>query len=210
VSGWRIAFLLALAAVLGLLALGFVQFAREVYALRPPKPVPRVDAIVSLTGGSLQRLRTGVQLLEAGRGARLLISGVYPRATDADIAKAVQIDPDLLACCVDLGRQASDTIGNAAETAQWVQTHGYRRILLVTEDYHMPRSLLELRLAMPEVEVIAFPVASRLTEPSLWRNDPKIAGRLALEYGKLLVIQARELVLQSGGSAPSAAPASEG
>lgn len=208
-SRWRIAFLLGLGLVLALLALGFVQFARDVYALRPPAPVPKADAIVALTGGSSQRLRIGVRLLEEQRGERLLISGVYPRATDADIAKAFAFDPELIACCVDLGRQASDTIGNASETAAWVKTHGYHTILLVTEDYHMPRSLLELQLAMPAVTIIPYPVASRLSEPSLWRNDPRIAGRLGLEYLKLLVIHARELVLQAGQDKPSAPPPEE-
>lgn len=201
-SAWRIGFLLGLGLTLALLALGFVQFARDVYALRPPSPVPQADGIVALTGGSSQRLRIGVRLLEERRGERLLISGVYPRATDADIAKAFKFDPALIECCVDLGREASDTIGNASETAAWVETRGYRTILLVTEDYHMPRSLLELQLAMPGVEIIPYPVASRLSKPSLWRNDPKIAGRLGLEYLKLLVIHARELVLQGGRGHP--------
>ncbi|MBY0447997.1 MAG: YdcF family protein, partial [Hyphomonadaceae bacterium] len=135
--------------------------------------------------------------------------GVYPRATDADIAKAFAFDPELIACCVDLGREASDTIGNASETAAWATAHGYNTILLVTEDYHMPRSLLELQLAMPAVRIIPYPVASRLSKPSLWRNDPKIAGRLALEYLKLLVIHARELVLQGGRGKPPAPPVKE-
>lgn len=208
-SRWRIAFLLCLGLVLALLALGFVQFARDVYALRPPDPVPKADGIVALTGGSSQRLRIGVRLLQERRGERLLISGVYPRATDADIAKAFAFDPELIACCVDLGREASDTIGNASETAAWAMAHGYHTILLVTEDYHMPRSLLELQLAMPAVRIIPYPVASRLSKPSLWRNDPKIAGRLALEYLKLLVIHARELVLQGGRGKPPAPPVKE-
>lgn len=184
-----------------LLALSFLSFAREVEALRPPQPVPEADAIVALTGGSLDRLRVGVELLEAGRGKRLLISGVNPAATDRDISALLKLAPERLQCCVDLGRSATDTIGNGAETAAWARKHEFRRILLVTEDYHMQRSLIELRLAMPEATFVPYPVASGLSEPSEWQDNPAQAGRLATEYGKLLAARMRELMTPQPESA---------
>lgn len=198
-SRWRTLFLLALLAILAALLLGFVNFANSVHRLKAPDPPPRVQAIVALTGGSLERLRTGVRLLEGGYGQRLLITGVNPAATDQDIVSALGVDAARFDCCVDLGRSASDTIGNAAETAAWANAHEFRDILLVTEDYHMARSLIELRLALPRARITAYPVPSRLAQPDVWRSDPHQAARLGAEYLKLLAIQAREALIGADG-----------
>lgn len=198
-SRWRVLFLVAVLGALAALLLGFTNFAAAVHGLKAPDPPPKAQAIVALTGGSLERLRTGVRLLEGGYGQRLLITGVNPAATDKDIALALAVDAQRFDCCVDLGRSASDTIGNAAETAAWAHAHEFRDIILVTEDYHMARSLIELRLALPQAHFTAYPVASRLGQPEVWQGDPRLAARLGAEYLKLLAIQAREGLIGADG-----------
>jgi uncharacterized SAM-binding protein YcdF (DUF218 family) len=64
----------------------------------------------------------------------------------------------LFVCCVDLGYDAIDTVGNALETAKWVRAHNYRRVLVVTSNYHMPRSLLELHRIDPETQYVGYPI----------------------------------------------------
>ena len=59
------------------------------------------------------------------------------------------LDKQLFNCCVDLGYEALDTVGNADETRTWARSNGYTRLIVVTSRYHMPRSLAELALAMP-------------------------------------------------------------
>lgn len=182
----------ALAVVVWLV--GFWRFAEQVRA--PAAPPPQADAIVALTGGSLQRLSTGVALLSAHKGERLLISGVNRAVTDDELLHgALRVDPALAHCCIDLGRSADDTLGNAAETAAWARAHHYRRLILVTDDYHMPRSQLELSLAMPEAEIHPYPVRTRWTDPALWRSDLAAASRVGAEYVKYLIICAREALI---------------
>lgn len=173
---------------------GFWRFAEQVRA--PAAPPPQADAIVALTGGSLQRLSTGVALLGAHKGERLLISGVNRAVTDEELLRdALSVDPELAQCCIDLGRGADDTLGNAAETAAWARAHHYRRLILVTDDYHMPRSRLELSLAMPEAEIFPYPVRTRWTDPALWRSDLAAASRVGGEYLKYLIIRGREALI---------------
>ncbi|MEQ1493575.1 MAG: DUF2125 domain-containing protein, partial [Terricaulis sp.] len=50
--------------------------------------------------------------------------------------------------------------GNASETAAWAREHRYTNIILVTDDYHMPRSQAELGVALPEAEIHPYPVRS--------------------------------------------------
>ena len=190
------------------LALGFFGFAQAVHRNRPPTPLPEADAIVALTGGSLERLSTGMDLLAQGRGRRLLISGVNPKVTDSELEAALGANPDLFKCCVDIGRQAEDTLGNAAETSAWAKRNGFDEIIIVTDDYHMPRSLAELRLAMPGAVFVAYPVSTRVTRPGSWQTDFGAAARLGGEYMKYLVIRGREVLLALDEPTPHEAPSS--
>lgn len=199
------------AGVIGLLLLGvafivgFWQFAERVR--ETPEPPPQSEAIVALTGGSLERLSTGVRLLEQQKGQRLLISGVNRIVTDGELYHVLNIDPALGECCIDIGRSAEDTLGNASETAAWARRHGYTQIILVTDDYHMPRSHAELSVAMPEAEIHPYPVRTRYTDPTLWRSDISAASRLGAEYVKYLVIRGREALIDLGANNKSGAGA---
>lgn len=192
----------AIIAVVAFIA-GFWSFAENVRA--EAEPPPQAQAIVALTGGSMERLTTGVRLLEEQKGERLLISGVNRIVTDEELLDAaLDVDPALSACCIDLGRSAEDTIGNASETAAWAREHRYTRLILVTDDYHMPRSQTELALAMPEAEIYPYPVRTRWTDPALWRSDLGAAGRIGAEYVKYLVIRGREALIGLGSSEETA------
>jgi len=186
---------------LGLVVLfiaGFWKFAEDVR--ETPEPPPQAQAIVALTGGSLERLSTGVRLLEEEKGERLLISGVNRIVTDQELYEVLGVERQLGECCIDLGRSAEDTLGNAAETAAWAREHRYTQIILVTDDYHMPRSHAELSLALPEADIYPYPVRTRWTDPALWRSDLGAASRLAGEYVKYLVIRGREAVIDFASS----------
>ena len=204
----RGAFLAVLTAAVLAFALGFYGFAQTVHRAGPSAPLPEADGIVSLTGGSLERISTGMDLLAQGRGRRLLISGVNPKVTDEELRTALGANPDLFGCCVDVGRSAEDTLGNAAETAAWAKRNGFDELIIVTADYHMPRSLAELRLAMPGAVLIAYPVSTAVTQPGSWQRDISAAGRLAAEYLKYLVIRGREALLLLDEPSPQETPSS--
>ncbi|MFA5122249.1 YdcF family protein [Zavarzinia sp.] len=122
------------------------------------EPERRTDGIVVLTGGAL-RLDEAAALLADGRAGRLLVSGVSTDTQPVDIRERMAGVPDaLFQCCVDLGYRARNTVGNADEAAAWARSHGMTSLRVVTAAYHMPRSLVELRRALPGVELVAHPV----------------------------------------------------
>lgn len=166
---------------------GFALFVREARA-HGELADPRADAVVVLTGGP-GRVATGVRLLEGGRGDRLLISGVNPGSPVEDIAAAAGASQALFDCCVDVGPEAADTVGNAAETAIWASTRGYGSLIVVTSDYHMPRALLELQAAMPDTRLVAYAVPA----PGPWSSAAE-ARRWVTEYFKYAAVYAREMV----------------
>src|SRR5262252_9553522 len=69
------------------------------------------DGIVVLTGGS-SRVADALELLSAGRGKRLLITGVHQATTAAAIARGARAYGPLIACCVDRDHSALKRHGN--------------------------------------------------------------------------------------------------
>ena len=180
-------------------AVGLCAFASRVSHSTPAADPGRAQGIVALTGGSNRRLQAGMALLQAGHGRRLLISGVYRKTTREQIRQdARAVAGPIYDCCVDLGFEAIDTLGNGRETAEWARARGYDRLILVTADYHMPRALLELRGAMPRVQLIPYPVATDDLDARRWWKTPGALRLMSMEYSKYLVILAREAVLRMG------------
>ena len=177
---------------------GLLAFAARVERLTPADEPAPADGIVALTGGSGERINAGVQLLETGKAKRLLISGVGQHVTRGELQIIVGAAKPLFDCCVDLGFRAANTLGNARETAAWARAHGYRRLILVTADYHMPRAGLELRSAMPEATVEPYPIVTSELKSGQWWKTQLGAQRMILEYCKYLAVLARETLLDLG------------
>ena len=178
---------------------GLWAFADRVDRYAPAAEPPQADAIVALTGASDIRLVTAMRLLEAEKGQRMLVSGVNREATRADVREVTRGYDDLYDCCVDLGFQAESTLGNAEETADWARAHRFDSLVVVTSDYHMPRSLVEIRSALPDAQLYAYPVETDLVDAERWWTSGDSTKKLTLEYCKYLVVLFRELVLSLGG-----------
>jgi uncharacterized SAM-binding protein YcdF (DUF218 family) len=144
------------------------------------------DAIVVLTGGS-GRVAQGLELLAQRRAQKLFISGVYRGVDVQALLRTSQQSPAELQCCVALGYEADSTYGNAIETAGWMRANGLRSLRLVTAAYHMPRSLLEFRRAMPEIAIVAHPVYSEHFQPDDWWPWAGTTSLILSEYGKYVV-----------------------
>ena len=150
------------------------------------------DAIVVLTGGS-ERLDTGLSLLRQGLGDKLFVSGVYHGIDVAELLRLARQKPDQVECCIVLGHAADNTLGNAAETAQWMQQEGFHSLRLVTGNYHMRRSLSEFRHAMPDATIIAHPVFPDAVKRDRWWLWPGTAHLIISEYTKFLLGELRQI-----------------
>jgi uncharacterized SAM-binding protein YcdF (DUF218 family) len=184
-AGW----LLAAVLVLGTLYLaGFAAFFRTLPA--PGATVTaKADGIVALTGAG-DRLSPAVTLLENGEAKRLLITGVN-RVTSKAYLKKLLHGGDAFDCCADLGFAAADTRGNAIEAANWAREHHYGSLIIVTADYHMPRSLVEFGMQMPLVRFVPYAIADSPKTLS-WQDFKRLNG----EYVKYLASLARAALVR--------------
>lgn len=190
--------LAALLIALMIWGVGLLAFTGRVDHSTPAREPPTADGVVVLTGASNLRLEAATKLLEEGKGQRLLISGVNREATRADVLTVTKAVKPIYDCCVDLGFAAANTVGNAIETAEWAKSKGYKSLIVVTADYHMPRSMLELSAAMPGVTLYPYPIQTESLNARRWWKTSSTARRMIVEYCKYLAILGREAFLGLG------------
>lgn len=173
-------------------AAGLLVFVGNLPRPSTERPAP-ADGVVVFTGGG-DRITSAMTLLNEGAGKRLLISGVNPTVTRPDLAKIWPGDQALFDCCVDLGLEAQTTEGNASELGEWTRANGYRSLILVTSEFHMPRALIETRDRLPDVAITPYAVASGNIGANGRPNTTADWKRLGGEYTKYLVARVKTLI----------------
>ena len=202
-------FLTFIAIVVLIWLVGLFAFADRVRGFTPAAEPARADAIVALTGPSAERVNAAIRLLEQDKGQRVLISGVNREVRRQELRALTPGSNRLFNCCVDLGFEAEDTIGNAQEIAAWARAKNYDSLIVVTSDYHMPRALTEIRAAAPGVRLTAYAVETPSLDNSRWWRAAVTARRMTLEYMKYLAALGRAVVGKVAGDKPAPADAGE-
>jgi uncharacterized SAM-binding protein YcdF (DUF218 family) len=147
------------------------------------------DGIVVLTGGA-SRISDAIELLAAGHGKRLLISGANRATTSSEISR---LNPDygrIVSCCVDFDRSLN-TLGNAIETKHWAESRGFRSLIVVTSSYHMPRALVEISHQLPDVALLPFPVIADKLHAEPWWTRGTTMKLMFSEYLKYMAARMR-------------------
>lgn len=135
-----------------------------------PDPLFEHDAIIVLgtrvlAGGVpsralVRRVSRAVELWQDGRAPRLILSGGVVRHPPAEaevmrhLAREGGVPEDRLL----LDPDAANTFENAVNATRIMQREGWRKALVVTDGYHLPRALLVFRrLGLETVGVAAAP-----------------------------------------------------
>jgi uncharacterized SAM-binding protein YcdF (DUF218 family) len=166
--------------------IGFLVFLGFVFTTSPPNPLPPADGIVALTGGH-DRVAAGLALLAEHEAPRLLISGAGRGTYLGDFTADDTAAATKYAADITLGHMAATTHGNALEAATWAHEYHMQSLIIVTADYHMPRALLEIQRALPDVTLISAPVRPPAMAKFLSLTTLKL---LAAEYTKYLIVRA--------------------
>src|SRR3979490_2591382 len=195
--GWLRATIVAgLAIVFVAAGIGFIGFLSQLRTAEA-KPAKNADGIVVLTGGS-SRVSDAMELLAGGYGKRLLISGVHPTNAASDISRSLPDSQSLMGCCVDLNRSAVNTRSNAAETRRWARKRGFKSLIVVTSNYHMPRAIVELSHAMPDIDLIPFAVVGDKWRDEPWWTSGATFRLLLSEYAKYVAAEVRVRLADAG------------
>jgi uncharacterized SAM-binding protein YcdF (DUF218 family) len=188
----RLIFDLVMLAVV-MLVIGFFIFTGSIE--RSQLEPRTADGIAVLTGG-VARIDEAMKLLTLQKAKRLLITGVNRTTSTEELKQLASQGDQLFSCCVDIDKEARNTIDNATETSQWVAQHHYTSIIVVTSNYHMPRALAELGRVMPGVTLIPYSVVDNNVHLDRWWTYPGTTKLLISEYLKYLPALARLGVTQ--------------
>ena len=156
--------------------IGWVESRYPAVALHQVEPA---DAVVVLGGilgprvgeglvpnflDTSERFEAGIALLQAGKTPVLIFTGARMEwasatTTEGDELKRLAIARGVPAEKILVTREIGNTAGEAAAVAELVKSHGWKRVILVTTGWHMPRSAWQFKKA--GVDCIIFPVDFR-------------------------------------------------
>jgi uncharacterized SAM-binding protein YcdF (DUF218 family) len=155
------------------------------------------DGFVVFTG-FFDRITPGVQLFQRHMTKdplpKLLLSGVDQGITAQDFSAFKDVtDKDALTQHVTFSL-ARNTIENALDTIVWAKKHNLKHVCLITNRYHVPRSLLELHHAQrmrekgthPTLYPHVFEVYPLEHTKEWWKNINHLQF-LCIEYHKYII-----------------------
>lgn len=132
------------------------------------------DAVLVLTGGE-GRIAEGYRAWKEGKGRDLFILGAGREAKLASILPGgTEVPPSDLAR-IHIEEWSENTLENAISAKSVVISRGYRKVILVTSDYHVPRAHFTLRTILPSsVSITAISVKSDWRRKGAWHRLPRI------------------------------------
>ena len=139
-----------------------------------PSSGEAADAILVLVGGE-NRIAEGFRAWKEGKGKELFILGAGREARLSSILPAgTSVSPaELLR--IHIEGWSENTLENAFSAKSAVVSRGYREVILMTSDYHVPRAYLALRKVLPPgVSISVMPVVSNWRRKGAWRRLPRL------------------------------------
>lgn len=158
----------------------------------------QADALIVLTGGNA-RVERGFVLLAQEAAPVLFISGVGKNVTLAEMLAAHTTQPvrtEILRRGSEIlfDYDASSTQTNASEAAEFIRSRDYTSVRLITAHYHMPRSLVEFRAALPGVMILREPVVPESFAKAQWWGESDGRRLILQEFHKYLAANGRILI----------------
>jgi uncharacterized SAM-binding protein YcdF (DUF218 family) len=166
------------------------------YALDVSPRIRSADVIIILGGGDGDREEYGSRLYHLGLAPHVIATGAPPgsRATALDLERRGVPRSVIL-----LANGTRNTHEDALAARTLVLAHGWRSALLVTDPYHMRRSLwtFETAFAGTGVQIWPAPVVGGWFDASRWWQDEDGFVAVNGEYLKLVYYLARGYIAPS-------------
>lgn len=144
----------------------FIDFTYKTFSYRQNSI--KADAIVVLAGGK-GRVDEGVRLFRERRAAYLFLIGVDPSVRKSDLYRPQPGDPS--SENVILEKTSRNTLENAIYGRDVLLRQEVESILLITSRYHMKRSAILFRNALPKnVAIYPYPVDSNNLKEAWWNH----------------------------------------
>lgn len=173
--------------------IGFIWFIGEVPRQSMYNSEQKADAEIGvvLTGAS-GRIVHGLVMLHQKRITKLFITGVDEDVSTSDLFTSAggALGTRLYNAYkkhISIGKDARSTRGNAIETRKFLEhIPRDRRIIVITSNYHIPRSMHEFNRVFPDYDLVAEPIFSPKF-PAEWWRQKNSSLLMVSEYNKFVV-----------------------
>ncbi len=115
---------------------------------------------IVLTGGN-NRVKKSLNIffqLE-NKNKNLFISGVGKGFNKKTLKKITQRNPNynkIIDCCIQIEGISRNTFSNAVESLKWVKSKKINSFVLLTNNYHMPRAMLEFKSIFKDIKITPY------------------------------------------------------
>ena len=114
---------------------------------------------IVLTGGN-NRVKKSLQIFfdTKNKDKNLLISGVGKGFNKNTLKSLTQNNNNekIIECCIEIEGVSNNTFSNAVESLKWVKTKKINSLVLLTNNYHMPRAMLEFETIFKDVKILPY------------------------------------------------------
>ncbi len=115
---------------------------------------------IVLTGGD-NRVKKSLKLFFQieNKNKNLFISGVGKGFNKKTLKKLAQKNPNynkVIDCCIQIEGISRNTFSNAVESLKWVKSKKINSFVLLTNNYHMPRAMLEFKSIFKDITIIPY------------------------------------------------------
>ena len=160
-------------------------------------PINLSSKVVILTGGT-NRIKEGFEVIykldkKSITNLKVLVSGTGKGFSKLSLQEKLNpgFDLRLIECCVELDSVSQNTYSNAIETSKWVSKNNIEEILLITSNYHIPRSILEFQNKMPNLKILYYPIIPKKHQINKWLKSFETFSLIFIEYCKYIIANVR-------------------
>ena len=131
---------------------------------------------IVLTGGD-NRVKKSLKIFFPikNKNKNLFISGVGKGFNKKTLKKLTQNNPNynkIIDCCIQIEGISGNTFSNAVESLKWVKSKKINSFVLLTNNYHMPRAILEFKSIFKDI----------LITPYVFIDENKIWWKTKVNY----------------------------
>ena len=115
---------------------------------------------IVLTGGD-NRVKKSLKIFFSikNKNKNLFISGVGQGFNKKTLKKLTQKKPHdnkIIDCCIQIEGISRNTFSNAVESLKWVKSKKINSFVLLTNNYHMPRAMLEFKSIFNDIKITPY------------------------------------------------------
>ena len=115
---------------------------------------------IVLTGGD-NRVKKSLKIFFQieNKNKNLFISGVGQGFNKKTLKKLTKKNPHynkIIDCCIQIEGISRNTFSNAVESLKWVKSKKINSFVLLTNNYHMPRAMLEFKSIFNDIKITPY------------------------------------------------------